>query len=150
MAILVIELQVWRYKIQETFLRKSDFESWNFHHLGLIPFLRIHTKSSLNILPHLAWADSKMKVKCIAHSTLYSAFLSVEPTDFKNVTVENIHWALSLYWQSFLLKFHRKQKRQKFYYEVIKTRSILKFWPLRPRKWPLNLSSLKGCPVYLI
>ena len=27
---------------------------------------------------------------------------------------------------------------------------ILKFWPRRPRKWPLNLSSLGGCPVDFI
>ena len=31
-----------------------------------------------------------------ADSALYIAFWSVEPTDFKNVIVENIHWALSL------------------------------------------------------
>ena len=29
-----------------------------------------------------------------ANSALYSAFWSVEQTDFKNVIVENIHWAL--------------------------------------------------------
>ena len=27
---------------------------------------------------------------------------------------------------------------------------ILKFWPRRPRKWPLNRSSLGGCPVDFI
>ena len=30
------------------------------------------------------------------NSELYIAFWSVEPTDFKNVAVENIHWAFSL------------------------------------------------------
>ena len=29
-----------------------------------------------------------------ANSALYNAFWSVEQTDFKNVIVENIHWAL--------------------------------------------------------
>ena len=29
-----------------------------------------------------------------ANSALYSTFRSVEQTDFKNVIVENIHWAL--------------------------------------------------------
>ena len=39
-----------------------------------------------------------------ANKALYSAFWSVEPTDFKNVIIGNIHWALSLQWQSCLLK----------------------------------------------
>ena len=39
------------------------------------------------------------------NTTLYIAFWSVEPTDFKNVIVENIPPDLSLQWQSCLLKF---------------------------------------------
>ena len=39
-------------------------------------------------MSHLAWADFKIKV------ALYSAFWSVEPTDLKNVIVENIPPAL--------------------------------------------------------
>ena len=51
------------------------------------------------------------------NSALYIAFWSVKPTDFKNVITENIPPALSLLWPACLLKFHRKQKRRKFYYE---------------------------------
>ena len=51
------------------------------------------------------------------NSAVYSAFWSVEPTDFKNVIIENISPALSFEWPACLLKFYRKQKRRKSYYE---------------------------------
>ena len=49
-----------------------------------------------------------------ANSALYIAFWSVEPTDFKNVIVENIHWALS---EDAEVKQPRNSKRQKLYYK---------------------------------
>ena len=67
------------------------------------------------------------------NSALYIAFWSVEPTDFKNVIVENIHWALSedakvaevvnIQWalsedtKVAEVKRPRNSKRRKFYYE---------------------------------
>ena len=45
------------------------------------------------------------------NSALYSAFWSVEPTDFKNVIFENIHWAL---FEVAEVKQPRNPKRQKF------------------------------------
>ena len=51
------------------------------------------------------------------NSALYSAFWSVELTDFKNVIVENIHWALSEDAKVTKVKRPRNPKQQKFYYE---------------------------------
>ena len=64
---------------------------------------------------HLAWADFQIKVK--QNRALYSAFWSVEQTDFKNVIVENIHWALFEDAKFAKVKRPRNSKRQKFYYE---------------------------------
>ena len=52
-----------------------------------------------------------------ANSALYSAIWSVEQTDFKNVAVENIHWALFEDAEVAEVKRPRNSKRQKFYYE---------------------------------
>ena len=51
------------------------------------------------------------------NSTLYIAFWSVEPTDFKNVIIENIPPALSEDAEVAEVKRPRNSKRQKFYYE---------------------------------
>ena len=50
-----------------------------------------------------------------ANSALYSAFWSVEQTDFKNLIVENIHWALFEDAEVAEVKRPRNQKRRKFY-----------------------------------
>ena len=50
-----------------------------------------------------------------ANSALYCAFWSVEQTDFKNVIVENIHWALFEDAEVAEVKRPRNQKRRKFY-----------------------------------
>ena len=52
-----------------------------------------------------------------ANSALYSAFRSVEQTDFKSVIVENIHWALFEDAEVAEVKRPRNSKRRKFYYE---------------------------------
>ena len=52
-----------------------------------------------------------------ANSALYSAFWSAEQTDFKNVIVENIHWALFEDAEVAEVKRPRNSKRRKFYYE---------------------------------
>ena len=52
-----------------------------------------------------------------ANSALYSAFWSVEPTDFKNVIFENIPWALFEVAEVAEVKQPRNPKRRKFYYE---------------------------------
>ena len=52
-----------------------------------------------------------------ANSALYSAFWSAEQTDFKNVIVENIHWALFEDAEVAKVKQPRNSKRQKFYYK---------------------------------
>ena len=59
--------------------------------------------------------DFKIKVK--QNSVLYSAFWSVEPTDFKNVIIENIHWTLSEDAEVAEVKQPRNSKRWKFYHE---------------------------------
>ena len=51
------------------------------------------------------------------NSALYIAFWSVEPTDFKNVIVENIPPALSEDAEVAEVKQPRNSKRRKFYYE---------------------------------
>ena len=51
------------------------------------------------------------------NSALYIAIRSVEPTAYKNVIVENIHWALSEDAEVAEVKRPRNSKRQKFYYE---------------------------------
>ena len=55
----------------------------------------------------LAWPDLRIN-KSQMNSALYSAFWSMEPTDFKNVIVEYIPPAFSLEWLACLLKFHQK------------------------------------------
>ena len=52
-----------------------------------------------------------------ANSALYSAFWSVEQTDFKNVIVENIPPALFEDAEVAEVKRPRNSKRRKFYYE---------------------------------
>ena len=49
------------------------------------------------------------------NSVLYSAFWSVEQTDFKNVIVENIPWALFEDAEVAEVKRPRNSKQQKFY-----------------------------------
>ena len=52
-----------------------------------------------------------------ANSALYRAFWSVEQTDFKNVIVENIHWALFEDAEVAEVKQPRNSKRREFYYK---------------------------------
>ena len=52
-----------------------------------------------------------------ANSATYCAFWSVEQTDFKNVIVENNHWALFEDAEVVEVKRPRNSKRRKFYYE---------------------------------
>ena len=52
-----------------------------------------------------------------ANSATYCAFWSVEQTDFKNVIVKNIHWALFEDAEVAEVKRPRNSKRRKFYYE---------------------------------
>ena len=85
-----------------------------------------------------------------ANSALYSAFWSVEPTDFKNIIVENIHWTLLRTPRSPRSNDLEIQKAENFIMKSHKNYMILKFWPLWPRKWLLNLSSFRGCPVDFI
>ena len=58
----------------------------------------------------------------------------MEPTDLKNVIVENIPTALFEDAEDAEVKRPRNSKRQKFYYEKSLKLEILKFWPRRPRK----------------
>ena len=51
------------------------------------------------------------------NSALYIAIWSVEPNDFKNVIVENIHWALSEDAEVAKVKLPQNPKQRKFYYE---------------------------------
>ena len=44
----------------------------------------------------------------------------MEPTDFKNVTIENIYWAISEDTEVAEVKRPRNSKRQKFYHEKSK------------------------------
>ena len=87
------------------------------YHLGLAKMLWFHgeiqTKEQFLPTPGLSgfWDQSQ------ANSALYSAFWSVEPTDFKNVIVENIHWALFEDAEVAEVKRPRNSKRQKFYYK---------------------------------
>ena len=82
-----------------------------------IPYFPHHLGMNYYFLgpSHLAWADFEIKVKWIVH--YYSAFWSVEQTDFKNVIVENIHWALIEDAEVAEVKRPRNSKRRKFYYE---------------------------------
>ena len=73
-------------------------------------FLMIQTQA-ITPGPSGFWDQSQ------ANSPLYSAFWSVEQTDFKNVIVENIHWALFEDAEVAEVNRPRNSKRRKFYYE---------------------------------
>ena len=101
------------------FLRKQKISNW------WVPvfWVWISPKKShfmCRVTPGLSgfWDQSQ------ANSELYSEFWSLEPTDFKNLIVENIHLALS---------------------EDAKVPNVK--WP---RKRPLNLSSLGGFQIFNI
>ena len=81
----------------------------------IFPEFFLHIVMHCLITPSLSRGWDQNRV----NSTLYIAFWSVEPTDIKNVIIENISPALSLYWPACLLKFYRKQKQRKFYNEKL-------------------------------
>ena len=80
--------------------------------------MRIHNSAKkLNYTPpisHLAWVDFEIKVKQIAHSIVHFD-QAVEQTDFKNVIIENIHWALFKDAEVTEVKWPWNSKRRKFY-----------------------------------
>ena len=69
------------------------------------------SKSKKNLCLSGFWDQSQ------ANSALYIAFWSVEPTDFKNVIIENIPPALSEDAEVAEVKRPRNSKRRKFYYK---------------------------------
>ena len=103
---------------------------------------KIFTKYRNHFTPGL----SGFKDQSQAKSSLYSEFWSVEPTDFKNVIIENIHWALSFWVTIMPFETSSKTKTTKIpLWKVIITRW---FWNFGLLFWKLSffefVSNLEG------